>query len=379
MTATRDKGGDSSGPKPVVVLSGVTLRESGSLVIFTDALGSLERTYSDRYEIVALVKSRDLFDTPRVTYMEFPHIMHSWLARLWFEYWSARGISARLKPRLWLSLHETTPNVVADIRAVYCHNVSEFYRITPYEFLLDWRFGMFTFFYRFIHSINIRKNRFVVVQADWIRKRFERTYGIRNIVVAPPDLGDITPPVTVSATKESAPFRFFYPFYPRPYKNPEICLEAARILEHNGFRNFELWLTMDASTNKYAARVNKKYSEVGSVRWLGKVSRERVQELYAEADCLLFPSKLETWGLPLSEFRPFGKPMLLADLPYAHEACARYERVRFFDPTDTEALADLMLRAAQLEPIFSPAPDLVVEPPFARDWHELWKILLEQK
>jgi hypothetical protein len=116
-------------------------------------------------EIVALVKSRDLFDTPQVTYMEFPHIMHSWLARLWFEYRSAKCISKRLKPRLWLSLHETTPNVEAETRAVYCHNVSEFYRITPAEFMLDWRFGMFTLFFRLIHRINIRKNKFVVVQA----------------------------------------------------------------------------------------------------------------------------------------------------------------------------------------------------------------------
>lgn len=226
--------------KPVVVLSGVTLRESGTLVMYREALSSLERLYGDRVEIVALVKSRDLFDTPRVTYMEFPHIMHSWLARLWFEYRSAKGISKRLKPRLWLSLHETTPNVEAETRAVYCHNVSEFYRITPAEFMLDWRFGMFTLFFRLIHRINIRKNKFVIAQAEWIRKIFKTRYGISEVVVAPPELslGDI--PRRAVGQRKDRPYRFFYPFVPRPYKNAELCLEAARILERDGVNGLML-------------------------------------------------------------------------------------------------------------------------------------------
>src|SRR5664279_2405018 len=97
--------------KPKIVLSGVNIREVGGLSVFRDALASLTRDYGDRYEIVALVMRRDLFDIAEVTYLEFPQIMRSWLARVRFEYWSARKISARLQPRLWLSMHDMTPNV----------------------------------------------------------------------------------------------------------------------------------------------------------------------------------------------------------------------------------------------------------------------------
>lgn len=34
---------------------------------------------------------------------------------------------------------------------------------------------------------------------------------------------------------------------------------------------------------------------------------------------LIFPSKLEIFGLPISEFSKCDKPMLIADLPYVHE------------------------------------------------------------
>ena len=362
--------------KPRIVLSGVNLRESGTLVIFREALASLEREYGDRFDIVALVKSRELFDTPGVTYIEFPHIVGSWLARLRFEYWSARAISAQLKPKLWLSLHETTPSVRADIRAVYCHNVSEFYRITPSEFLLDWRFGMFTLFFRLVHRINIHKNQFVIVQGDWIRKIFESSYGISNVIVAPPELTVSEAPREASGPRREGPYRFFYPFVPRPYKNVELCLEAVRTLERDGVNNFELWLTLDCHTNKYAAHVAKKYSELRCVRWLGIIPRESVMELYGDADCLLFPSRLEAAALPITEFKGLGKPMLLADLPYARECAGGHAQTCFFDPTDAQQLALLMKRAANGEKIFHDVPRTVYAEPYARNWAELWGIVL---
>jgi len=362
--------------KPKIVLSGVNIRESGTLVIFREALASLAREYGDRFEIVALVKSRQLFDTPGVTYLEFPHIVGSWPARLRFEYWSARGISAELKPKLWLSLHETTPNVSADIQAVYCHNVSEFYRITPSEFLEDWRFGMFTLFFRLIHRINIRKNHFVIVQGEWIREIFEARYGISNVVVAPPELSLGDAPREAGRERKPGPFRFFYPFVPRPYKNAELCLEAARRLEREGVDNFELWLTMDAGTSKYAARVAKAYSGLGSVRWMGLMPRQQVLELYADTDCLLFPSRLETSGLPITEFKRLGKPMLLADLPYARECAGGHARTCFFDPADAQSLARLMREAVNGGDIFHEIPRTAFREPYAGSWAELWGILL---
>ena len=105
------------------------------LSVFRDALATLAREYGDQYEIVALVTRRELFDVAGVTYLEYPRIMHSYLARVRFEYWSSREISARLKPKLWLSMHDMTPNVSAEVRAVYCHNPSPFYRPTYFGVL----------------------------------------------------------------------------------------------------------------------------------------------------------------------------------------------------------------------------------------------------
>ena len=58
--------------KPKVVLSGVNVREVGSLTIFRGALATLVQEYGNQYEVVALVKSRKLFDVLMSPTLSFP-------------------------------------------------------------------------------------------------------------------------------------------------------------------------------------------------------------------------------------------------------------------------------------------------------------------
>lgn len=363
--------------KPRIVLSGVNLTEMGPLAVFRDALASVAAEYSKHYEIIAIVHRRDLFDTRDVTYFEFPSVKSSWLRRLHFEYFYLRELSLQLRPVVWLSMHDMTPNVSAKVRSVYCHNPSPFYHFHLSEAMLDWKFGLFTVFYRFLYGINIRSNDFVIVQQNWIREQFRRLYGIGNIVVAHPAVDTASASEISNAREPGARYRFFYPAFPRTFKNPEVCLEASRILERRGFKGFELWLTFDATVNRHATGIVKRFSDVGAVRWLGILPRERVFQLYREADCLLFPSKLETWGMPITEFRHFDKPILVADRPYAHETAAGYAKVAFFNPEDPSELAELMELAATGQPVFDKAPEVVMDEPFVRNWSELWALMLQ--
>jgi glycosyltransferase involved in cell wall biosynthesis len=273
-------------------------------------------------------------------------------------------------------MHDMTPNVSAEVRAVYCHNPTPFYPFRMSEALLDWKFGLFTVLYRFLYRINVRANDFVIVQQDWLREEFTRLYGVKNVVVAHPA---VTVPDDMRGRRRKetcAPYKFFYPVFPRTFKNHQVCLEASRILERRGFMRFELWLTFDAAVNRYAQRIVKEFSDVNAVRWLGLLPRERIFELYTQADCLLFPSRLETWGMPITEFRAFGKPAIVADLQYAHETAGGYDQVAFFNPDDPEQLADLMEQAATKRAIFDEAAKVRIGEPFARNWSELWSLLL---
>jgi glycosyltransferase involved in cell wall biosynthesis len=362
--------------KPRIVLSGVSLNEMGPLMVFRDAIASLAAEYSDLYEIIALVHRKTLFSVPGVTFMEYPEVKPSWWKRVYFEYYRCRAISADLKPHLWFSMDNTTPNIKAAVKGVYCHNPSPFYSFTIKEALLDWKFGLFTLFFSFLYGINIKSNNFVVVQQDWLRREFKARYGVGNVVVAHPSVDHIPIEAGVSSGEPNRPYRFFYPAYPRTFKNLEQILNAARLLEQDGFDRFEVWITTNGSETPYAARMRRQYSDLVTVRWMGLQPRSEVLRLYGEADCLLFPSKLETWGMPITEFKATGKPILVADLPYAHETVGEYSKAAFFKVGDNTALAAMMSGAARGEGGFVPQTEQQIAEPFSRNWIELWRILL---
>jgi glycosyltransferase involved in cell wall biosynthesis len=365
--------------KPRIVLSGVNFVEGGPLSVFKDALQELADHYSDRYEIVALVHRQSLFDIDSVTYIEFPDVKSSWLRRLHFEYWSLRALSRRLRPYLWLSMHDMTPNVTAEVRAVYCHNPSPFYQLGTREALTDWKFSLFTFFYRYLYAINLRRNDLVIVQQEWLRNEFRRRYHVPKIVVAHPRIPSLAIPALDGEQPQGSAVRFLYPTYPRSFKNVELLLQAARILEQAGVDGFTVWLTIDGSENRYASKLRSEYGGLRSVSWLGIMPRDRILLLYAKADCLLFPSKLETWGMPISEFQQTGKPMLVIDLPYAHETVGTYPAVRFFPPGNPPILAQAMESFIQGRLAYSPTSAPSIPAPFAADWTELFNILLNEK
>jgi glycosyltransferase involved in cell wall biosynthesis len=362
--------------KPKVVLSGVNFTEMGPLAVFKEAIASLAAEYADSYEIIAIVHRKSLFDVQGVRFIEYPEIKSSWLKRLRFEYKDCRAISEEIRPYLWFAMHDITPNVRADIRAVYCHNPSPFYSFSLKEAILDWRFGLFILFYRFLYGINIKSNDFVVVQQDWLRTEFQLRYGVGKVVVAQPSVKPLLLKKPMASRDLGRPFRFFYPAYPRTFKNMEQILSAARRLEREGFGRFEVWLTTNGTETPYAAKIRRDYNDLATVRWMGILPRTEVMRLYEEADCLLFSSKLETWGMPITEFKFTGKPILAADLPYAHETVGEYARVAFFAIGDDATLGSMMKEAAIGTEFPPPQSVQHIAEPVSRNWEELWRILL---
>lgn len=172
---------------------------------------------------------------------------------------------------------------------------------------------------------------------------------------------------------------FFYPAFPRAFKNFEIIGEACKILQNENMTNFKVYLTLDGSENEYAKLIHKKYKDISNMNFLGLLSREEVFDLYKKSDVLIFPSTLETWGLPISEFKVFNKPILLVDLPYAYETLGYYQKVNFFDANNPKILAELMKMHIYDTISYDNNKDIEILPPFATNWRELFQILLNDK
>lgn len=364
-----------------IVVSAVNLRDGGPLSVLKDCLSCLELNFSKNYRIVALVHKKSLFNEfENIEFLEFERSAVSYFYRVYLEYFYFNRLSVELKPYLWFSLHDITPSVCAERRAVYCHNPSPFYKISLREAFLEPKFLFLNFFYSLFYSKNIKKNNFVVVQQDWLRKEFKLKFNINNVVVSYPSLDSVNDFSVVennSTLLSSDKKVFLFPSFPRVFKNLETVCEAVRILSEKQVDTFEVWLTVDGSENKYSRLIFNKYSSVSAIKFLGLQPRKKIIEWYDRADALIFPSKLETWGLPITEFKPTGKPMLIADLPYAHETVGNYDQVDFFDVSSADMLAGQMLSI--IEGRFKPSGNKQSSPvkPFVNGWRELFCFMLK--
>lgn len=363
-----------------IVISAINFNTAGPFAIFEECLCYLSQNLSNKYNIIALVHDRKQINFKNIHCIEFKDSKRSWLKRIYYEYFYFRKLSISLNPYLWFSFHDITPNVKSEIRAVYCMNPSPFYKLSLRDIINDKGFTLFVIFYKYLYRINIKKNDFVIVHHDWMRNKFKQLFHINRVIVAPVEIVKVKE-IKSENKRETAEkvYRFIYPAFPRVFKNFEIICEAAKILAGKGKYNFEIYLTIDGTENRYASFIYTHYKNIKQIKFIGFQPREKIYEYYDKVDCLLFPSKLETYGMPISEFKLFKKPIFLADLEYAYETIGDYNQVKFFNPNNHLQLADLMSKLMEDRVELEIIRKKIIGPPFASTWKELFDILLSQK
>lgn len=365
-----------------VVVSAVNFSEGGPLTVLQESLEAAAQSLPADWKITALVHCHDLITNPRIETLAFPQSKRSWFTRLWLEWVVFDRLSKSLKPDLWLSLHDITPRVQARRQAVYCHNPSPFHKLTWRDARLEPSFALFNLLYGRLYGAFLMRNHTVVVQQDWLRQAFRRLYAHPNVVVAyptHPDERSPTPAQThaMTAFSQSRPLVMLYPALPRVFKNVELLCEAMKRMPPDTRGTVELQLTLSGTENAYARDLHQRFSGVCGVRFIGRQSREQMVAAYRACDVVVFPSKLETWGLPITEAKSMNKPLLLADLPYAHETAGNCPAVSFLPATDVQAWANVFEQLASGRHRFGSQTRSAPEAPFAADWTQLWRLLTQ--
>lgn len=369
--------------KPIrkhIVISAVNIRKGGTLTVLRDCLRYLSSQHS--LQVTALVHSSNLIGLEGIHYIEIPWSTKTWLHRLWCEYITMYKISKTLQPvDLWFSLHDTTPRVQARRQAVYCHTSFPFMKLKWRDWFMDVKIPLFRLLTRFAYKINVRRNNYLVVQQQWMRESLSRLikYPQEKIIVAPPAFS--LPDIPNIPVQTESPI-FFFPATADCHKNFETLCRAAELLQDSmNAPPFKLVLTIDGTENRYAASIKSRFGHVRSIDFHGYMSKQELYEYYAKTTCLVFPSRIETWGLPISEFKPTGKPMILADLPYAHETAEGAKQVIFFPETQALTLAVYMytlLKKIAFGFIYETVPGSLPKHPYANNWEHLFNLLLEQ-
>jgi glycosyltransferase involved in cell wall biosynthesis len=352
------------------------MKEGGIFTILDNCLQRIE-TYNTNKElrVIALVADKTKFNYKNIHFVEFKNSKSSWFLRLYYEYFYFKTISKRLKPDTWISLHDTTPNVVCKNRYVYCHHPTIFYKSSFKDWKFDYKIGLFSKFYTYLHQINIKKNTAVIVQQQWIKEEFEKRYNIQNVIISNPDFTEETTRDKIELEKDK--IHFFYPSFPRTFKNFELIFEMIPLLDKSVREKVKFhFTTIKDNPNKYAQYLFENYNSLEEVVFLEQISRAELLKYYNSVNCIIFPSKLETWGLPISEAKAFKKPILLANLPYAKESVGNYDLVSFFDVNNPKELALLITQFVHKTIVYQ-GNHFNSKGKF-NDWHTLFDFILKK-
>ncbi|WP_342000898.1 glycosyltransferase family 4 protein [Microbacterium sp. LWH7-1.2] len=119
-----------------------------------------------------------------------------------------------------------------------------------------------------------------------------------------------------------------------PHKGFETLLEALALIEPD--ERPTLVITGSHGEDPLAPIVRRLGLEA-SVQLREWLSRDELEELYAQATALVFPTRFEGFGLPPLEAMARGCPVIASDIPVVHEVAG--DAAVYVDPADAEAIA----------------------------------------
>ncbi|MBW2274488.1 MAG: glycosyltransferase family 4 protein [Deltaproteobacteria bacterium] len=125
------------------------------------------------------------------------------------------------------------------------------------------------------------------------------------------------------------------------YKNYLRLMEAYALLLRRGLALPDLLIAGDDQDPEYYVQMKElkqRLGEIGErIHFLEGVPYEEIRDLYAAARLFVFPSYLETFGIPLIEALASGLPVVASDIPVFREIAA--DAPLYVDPHDTESIA----------------------------------------
>ena len=326
-----------------ILVYDVAAEDGGGLFVlknfYEEALNSIEK-YPD-VEWVFITSYCILQPRDGVQVINYEWIKKSWMHRLYFEEFIIQKVIKDLKIDIIISLQNTTIKRIKLDQYVYLHQSLQF---CPKKFSLfkqeEYKLAIRQKFICGMYKKGLKKAKHIYVQTKWIKTATEKWISCKKekITVVPVNVENFMNKKMDNTYMSSK--KFFYPARAELYKNHEVIVEACKVLWEKGFREYKVIFTMNKDENSYSKHIAEKSKNL-PIEFIGKLPYEKIWDFY-QSTILVFPSYLETCGLPLLEAKQVGAYILASHMPFSHEALEDYENVSYFDYSNAEELAKEM-------------------------------------
>jgi len=137
---------------------------------------------------------------------------------------------------------------------------------------------------------------------------------------------------------------YFYPAYYLPHKNHFKLLKAFEKIENKDKKSHKLILTI--SNDDYHRLFKNKNP---NVILLNDLTYKEIFIIYRFIDYLIFPSLVESYGLPLLEAKFSNVDIIASDLPFVYDVCKPF---LVFNPNQIEDIFDTVKYSLELNKRF---------------------------
>ncbi len=336
-----------------IMVFDVPAQNSGALTILKDFFIYVSSRQYDDIKWIFIV-STDILDCQncdnRIKIKKYPLIKKGWLYRIFFEIFKAPLIVKRYAPDVILSLQNTAILMTNIPQILYVHQAIP-YSVKKFSFIKkdEQALALYSFIFRYLIGFSIKKASTTIVQTKWLRDAIIKSHNVdgSKIVVLPPTINFND---TEGSNEGKRSHKFFYPCTPFVYKNINIILDAVEKFKACESCP-EILLTINGRENPYAKKIKKSVVKRGlsnMIIFIGRISREKVLSLYS-ISTLLFPSWLESYGLPLLEAKLMNSKIICADTPFAKEILCSYDKVVYHGVENADELYQEMKKAIEVD------------------------------
>lgn len=305
----------------------------GALAIYKQFISHLEKNVGDdKWHVFVDVN----MPMPVISNVEY-HICHTkGLGRVMFDIKGFKTYchESKIVPDVIFSLQNTNVNMRTSRNVIYYHQSIPLFR---YRLSLSDQNVIGNWVYSYLYPLYVKwfldSKTFVAVQTETIKEMFSKRYNFpyENVGVYFPDIENINLAGISPFQYEDKTFNFIYPAMGASYKEHTTLAYAMRFVrdkEPDLADKIRIHLTIKEYDQKKLWNIINKNELVTNFVFHGNVPHEQIMSMLKSCNGLLFPSVVETLGLPLLEAASLGAPVIANDMGYVHDVLRDYQGLK---------------------------------------------------
>ena len=360
-----------------IAVSAASLRMGGAVTIYNQFIAHLREEVGDNRYFIFVNRVLQQPSIPGVRYHEID--IESRKRRNWFDNTGCKEILEKeaFVPDVVVSLQNTGVKCLKELpQLVYYHQPLPFFKQKWNPFKREERSKfLYKHFYLWFVKRSIGPKTRFVVQTKFIKDNLVKRLGIEEsrVSICFPDVDVPNADKVQGYSFPKNEVSLIFPSLYSPHKSHATIVRAVSYLMNSNadaLENVRVYFTVDADEAPVLVSLIKEQGVENKICLMGKLPYNTTLSLYKSALAMLFPSTMETLGLPLVEAAAFGLPVLVADVPYAHEVLEGYDGARYVKAEDEKDWA------IEIEKILGQHVRYgVFRPTGKAGWHEFFEMI----